>query len=73
MLARLEEWIICGARTEVHKASGVIRSSRKPDPHAPCSDTSMSKRRVLIVDDDVNLSRLSGMILENSGKDEVMT
>jgi CheY-like chemotaxis protein len=33
----------------------------------------MSKRRVLIVDDDVNLSRLSTMILENSGKYEVMT
>ena len=32
----------------------------------------MSKRRVLIVDDDVNLSRLSGMILENSGTYEVM-
>jgi twitching motility two-component system response regulator PilH len=32
----------------------------------------MGKRRVLIVDDDVNLSRLSGMILENSGKYEVM-
>jgi DNA-binding response OmpR family regulator len=32
----------------------------------------MSKRRVLIVDDDVNLSRLSGVILENSGKYEVM-
>jgi DNA-binding response OmpR family regulator len=32
----------------------------------------MSKRRVLIVDDDVNLSRLSGLILENSGKYEVM-
>ena len=32
----------------------------------------MSKRRVLIVDDDANLSRLSGMILENSGKYEVM-
>jgi CheY-like chemotaxis protein len=32
----------------------------------------MSKRRVLIVDDDVNLSRLSGMILENSGNYEVM-
>jgi DNA-binding response OmpR family regulator len=32
----------------------------------------MSKRRVLIVDDDVNLSRLSGMILENSGQYEVM-
>lgn len=32
----------------------------------------MSKRRVLIVDDDTNLSRLSGMILENSGKYEVM-
>jgi DNA-binding response OmpR family regulator len=32
----------------------------------------MSKRRVLIVDDDVNLSRLAGMILENSGKYEVM-
>ncbi len=31
----------------------------------------MSKRRVLIVDDDLNLSRLSGMILENSGKYEV--
>ena len=32
----------------------------------------MSERRVLIVDDDVNLSRLAGMILENSGKYEVM-
>ncbi|HYJ04247.1 MAG TPA: response regulator [Chthoniobacterales bacterium] len=32
----------------------------------------MLKRRVLIVDDDTNLSRLSGMILENSGKYEVM-
>jgi DNA-binding response OmpR family regulator len=32
----------------------------------------MSVRRVLIVDDDVNLSRLSGMILENSGNYEVM-
>jgi DNA-binding NtrC family response regulator len=32
----------------------------------------MSKRRVLVVDDDVNLSRLSGMILENSGKYEMM-
>jgi CheY-like chemotaxis protein len=33
----------------------------------------MSKTRVLIVDDDVNLSRLSGMILENSGLYEVLT
>ncbi len=33
---------------------------------------SMSKNRVLIVDDDANLSRLSGMILENSGQYEVM-
>ena len=32
----------------------------------------MSKRRVLIVDDDVNLSRLAGMILESSGKYETM-
>jgi CheY-like chemotaxis protein len=32
----------------------------------------MSKKRVLVVDDDVNLSRLAGMILENSGKYEVM-
>jgi DNA-binding response OmpR family regulator len=32
----------------------------------------MSKRRILVVDDDVNLSRLAGMILENSGKYEVM-
>jgi DNA-binding response OmpR family regulator len=32
----------------------------------------MRKRRVLIVDDDVNLSRLAGMILESSGKYEVM-
>jgi DNA-binding response OmpR family regulator len=32
----------------------------------------MSKRRVLIVDDDVNLSRLAGMILENSGEYEAM-
>jgi CheY-like chemotaxis protein len=33
----------------------------------------MSKSRVLIVDDDVNLSRLSAMILENSGSYEVLT
>ena len=32
----------------------------------------MSKRRILIVDDDANLSRLSAMILESSGKYEVM-
>jgi CheY-like chemotaxis protein len=32
----------------------------------------MSKRRVLVVDDDANLSRLAGMILENSGQYEVM-
>jgi len=32
----------------------------------------MSKRRVLVVDDDVNLARLAGMILENSGEYEVM-
>lgn len=32
----------------------------------------MSRRRVLVVDDDVNLSRLAGMILESSGKYEVM-
>ena len=32
----------------------------------------MSKTRVLIVDDDVNLSRLAGMILETSGTYEVM-
>jgi CheY-like chemotaxis protein len=32
----------------------------------------MSKRRVLVVDDDVNLSRLAGLILENSGRYEVM-
>lgn len=32
----------------------------------------MTKRRVLIVDDDVNLSRLAGMILESSGKYEVL-
>lgn len=34
---------------------------------------SMSKTRVLIVDDDVNLSRLSAMILEHSGGYEVLT
>jgi CheY-like chemotaxis protein len=33
----------------------------------------MTKPRVLIVDDDVNLSRLSAMILENSGRYEVLT
>ena len=33
----------------------------------------MTKTRVLIVDDDVNLSRLSAMILENSGAYEVVT
>lgn len=32
----------------------------------------MNKTRVLIVDDDPNLSRLAGMILENSGLYEVM-
>jgi CheY-like chemotaxis protein len=32
----------------------------------------MCKRRVLVVDDDVNLSRLAGMILERSGKYEVL-
>ena len=32
----------------------------------------MSKRRVLVVDDDVNLSRLAAIILESSGKYEVM-
>jgi DNA-binding response OmpR family regulator len=32
----------------------------------------MSKRRVLVVDDDVNLSRLAAMILENSGRYEPM-
>jgi len=33
----------------------------------------MTKTRVFIVDDDVNLSRLSAMILENSGEYEVLT
>ena len=33
----------------------------------------MTKTRVLIVDDDVNLSRLSAMILENSEAYEVIT
>lgn len=33
----------------------------------------MTKTRVLIVDDDVNLSHLSAMILENSGSYEVLT
>lgn len=33
----------------------------------------MSKTRILIVDDDVNLSRLSAMTLENSGAYEVLT
>ena len=33
----------------------------------------MDKIRVLIVDDDPNLSRLSGMILENSGDYDVVT
>jgi two-component system, OmpR family, response regulator len=32
----------------------------------------MSKRRVLVVDDDVNLSRLSAAILENSDRYETM-
>jgi two-component system, OmpR family, response regulator RstA len=72
MLASCDEWITWGARTEFPQASGIIRSSRKPDPHGSCSDTSMSKRRVLVVDDDVNLSRLAAMILESSGKYDVM-
>lgn len=33
----------------------------------------MTKTRVLIVDDDVNLSRLSAMILEHSGDYDVVT
>jgi DNA-binding response OmpR family regulator len=33
----------------------------------------MTKTRILIVDDDVNLSRLSAMILEESGAYEVLT
>ncbi len=33
----------------------------------------MVKTRVLVVDDDPNLSRLTGMILENSGEYEVLT
>lgn len=32
----------------------------------------MKKRRVLVVDDDANLSRLAGVILESSGKYEVL-
>ncbi|HVF71348.1 MAG TPA: response regulator [Chthoniobacterales bacterium] len=32
----------------------------------------MCKRRVLVVDDDINLSRLAAIILESSGKYEVM-
>jgi DNA-binding response OmpR family regulator len=32
----------------------------------------MVKRRVLVVDDDVNLSRLAAVILESSGKYDVM-
>lgn len=32
----------------------------------------MSKRRVLVVDDDVNLSRLSAAMLEGSGRYEAM-
>ena len=33
----------------------------------------MSKRRVLVVDDDINLSRLAAIVLETSGQYEVMT
>jgi DNA-binding NtrC family response regulator len=36
-------------------------------PGTAAAQEGMSKSRVLIVDDDVNLSRLSVMILENSG------
>ena len=32
----------------------------------------MTKRRVLVVDDDINLSRLAAVVLESSGKYEVM-
>jgi DNA-binding response OmpR family regulator len=49
-----------------------LRSYHKPPSHPSCSKTGMSKRRILIVDDDVNLSRLAGMILENSGQYETM-
>lgn len=33
----------------------------------------MPKTRILIVDDDLNLSRLSAMILERSGRYEILT
>jgi CheY-like chemotaxis protein len=59
-------------RTKFHLASGIIGNSRKAYPHAPPSEAGMSKRRVLIVDDDVNLARLGSMILGNSGQYEVM-
>jgi CheY-like chemotaxis protein len=72
VLAHHNEWIICRPRTKFHLASGIIGNSRKAYPHAPPSEAGMSKRRVLIVDDDVNLARLGSMILGNSGQYEVM-
>jgi CheY-like chemotaxis protein len=60
------------ARGNENLSQPPIGSSRRPKPHAPCFKGDVSKRRVLVVDDDINLSRLAGMILENSGKYEVM-
>jgi CheY-like chemotaxis protein len=50
----------------------VLRNFRSIGVHSPCWKTNMSKRRVLVVDDDINLSRLAAIILESSGKYEVM-
>lgn len=47
-------------------------SSRNDTLAFTASTSPMTKTRVLIVDDDPNLSRLSGMILEGSGDYEVM-
>lgn len=52
---------------------GRIRIHRGQSTPPYCYHGGMVKTRVLVVDDDPNLSRLTGMILENSGEYEVLT
>jgi DNA-binding response OmpR family regulator len=50
----------------------MLSISRSHPLHEGCFLNVMNKTRVLIVDDDPNLSRLAGMILEGSGKYEAL-
>jgi DNA-binding response OmpR family regulator len=61
----------CVAQNRILSTSPT-RSSRSATRIRLAPKARMSKRRVLVVDDDVNLSRLAGMILESSGKYEAM-